>query len=108
MSNDCLNNKDERAHDLRMYITGFIAAVILTALSFLTAILQPFGSMGIFASLAGLAVLQVIVHLRFFLHIDFSRQKREDLHIILFTVLIIAIMVAGTIWVLGNLMARMM
>ncbi|TYC64058.1 cytochrome o ubiquinol oxidase subunit IV [Stappia sp. BW2] len=103
-----MNNKDERAHDLRMYFTGFIAAVILTALSFLTAILQPFGSVGIFASLAVLAAVQIAVHFRFFLHIDVSRQKREELQLILFTGLIILIMVAGTVWVLGNLMTRMM
>ena len=103
-----MNDKDERAHDLRMYITGFGAAVILTVLSFLTAIIQPFGPVGIFASLAVLAAIQIIVHFRFFLHIDLSRQKREDLQLILFTGLIIAIMVGGTVWVLGNLMTRMM
>ncbi|EBA08629.1 cytochrome o ubiquinol oxidase subunit IV [Sagittula stellata] len=103
-----MNDRDERAQDLRMYFTGFAAAIVLTALSFATAILQPFGPMGIFASLAVLAAVQVVVHFRFFLHIDFSRQKREDLQLILFTGLIIAIMVAGTVWVLGNLMARMM
>ena len=103
-----MTNKDERAHDLRMYFTGFISAVILTTLSFLTAIIQPFGPVGIFASLAVLAVLQVLVHFRFFLHIDLSRQTSEVLQLILFTGLIIAIMVAGTVWVLGNLMTRMM
>ena len=103
-----MSDRDERAHDLRMYVTGFVAAVVLTGLSFLTAILQPFGKVGIFAALAVLAVAQVVVHLRFFLHIDLSRQKREDLQLILFTVLIIGIMVAGTVWVLGNLMTRMM
>ena len=103
-----MTDKSERAQDLRHYVTGFVAAVVLTALSFLTAILQPFGPAGIFATLALLAVAQVIVHFRFFLHIDLSRQKREDLQLILFTVLIVAIMVAGTVWVLGNLMTRMM
>lgn len=103
-----MSTKSERAHDLRLYITGFIAAVILTALSFMTAIIQPFGRVGIFTSLVVLAVLQVLVHFRFFLHIDLSRQKREDLHLILFSGLIIAIMVAGTVWILGDLMTRMM
>ena len=92
-----MSNKTDRAHDLRMYITGFVAAVILTALSFLTAILQPFGPIGIFASLAVLAAIQIIVHFRFFLHIDLSRQKREDLQLILFTGFLIAIMVGGTV-----------
>ena len=103
-----MHDKDQRAHDLRMYVTGFIAAIVLTALSFLTVIVKPFGPYGLFASLAVLAVLQIIVHFRFFLHIDLSRQKREDLQLILFTGLIIAIMIGGTVWILGNLMTRMM
>lgn len=103
-----MSDKGERAHDLRMYFTGFAAAVALTALSFLTAILQPFRPAGVFAALALLAFAQVLVHFRYFLHIDLSRQKREDLHLILFTGLIIVIMAAGTIWILGNLMIRMM
>ena len=103
-----MSGRDERAHDLRSYIIGFVAAVVLTALSFATAILQPFGTAGSFAALAVLAFGQVLVHFRYFLHIDLSRQKREDLHLILFTGLIILIMAAGTIWVLGNLMMRMM
>lgn len=103
-----MSDKDERARDLRMYFIGFAAAVGLTALSLLTAILQPFGRTGIFLSLTVLAIAQLLVHFRYFLHIDLSRQKREDLHLILFTGLIIAIMAAGTIWILGSLMTRMM
>ncbi|EEB85671.1 cytochrome o ubiquinol oxidase subunit IV [Roseobacter sp. GAI101] len=103
-----MSEKNQRAHDLRMYFTGFGLAVTLTALSFLTAILQPFGPVGLFATLAVLAIAQVVVHFRFFLHIDLSRQAREDLQLILFTGLLIAIMVAGTIWILGDLMTRMM
>ena len=103
-----MTDSDERAHDVRMYLTGFAAAVVLTALSFLTAILQPFGPVGLFVTLAVLAAVQIVVHFRFFLHIDLSRQKREDLQLILFTGLIIAIMVAGTVWIVGNLMSRMM
>jgi cytochrome o ubiquinol oxidase operon protein cyoD len=103
-----MSDNSEKSRDLRLYFTGFAGAVILTALSFLTAILQPFGATAIYVTLAILAVIQVIVHFRFFLHIDLSRQKREDLQLILFTGLIISIMVAGTVWILGNLMERMM
>ena len=103
-----MSKKDERSRDLKMYIAGFIGAVTLTTLSFLTAILQPVGSAFCFTLLAVLAVLQLIVHLRFFLHIDLSRQKSEELQLILFTGLIITIMITGTVWLLGNLMMRMM
>jgi cytochrome o ubiquinol oxidase subunit IV len=54
------------------------------------------------------AVLQILAQLRFFLHIDLSRQKREDLQLILFSLLLLSIMVGGTIWILSNLSQRMM
>ena len=103
-----MSKKDERTRDLQMYIAGFIGAVTLTTLSFIIAIFQPFGPVFCFSSIAVLAVLQLIVHLRFFLHIDLSRQKNDELQLILFTGLIITIMIAGTVWLLGNLMMRMM
>ncbi len=53
------------------------------------------------------ALLQLVVHLRFFLHIDLSRQKREDLQLILFSVMLLTIMAGGTIWIMVNLSMRM-
>ena len=52
------------------------------------------------------ALVQMIVHLRFFLHISF-RQKREDLQLILFSALLLTIMVMGTIWIMASLALRM-
>ncbi len=52
------------------------------------------------------ALVQIVVHFRFFLHISF-RQKREDLQLILFSTLLLVIMVAGTIWIMASLAMRM-
>ncbi len=54
------------------------------------------------------ALVQVVVHFRFFLHIGWERSTRDDLQLILFTTLIILLMAGGTIWIMGNLHARMM
>ncbi len=43
----------------------------------------------------------------FFLHIDLSRQKREDLQLILFAVLLLAIMALRTNWIVSSLSKRM-
>jgi cytochrome o ubiquinol oxidase operon protein cyoD len=50
--------------------------------------------------------VQVIVHLHFFLHIRFE-HNREDLQLILFSTLLLAIMVAGTVWIMASLALRM-
>ena len=52
--------------------------------------------------------MQLAVHLRFFLHIDLKRSARADLQLILFSSLIVALMVGGTLVVLFNLHGRMM
>ncbi len=93
--------------DLRTYLVGFTLAIALTAASFWVA-LEGGLTAGTTLTVVGvLGLVQLIVHMRFFLHIDRSRQKREDLDLILFTTLVVLIIVLGTIWILGNLAARM-
>ena len=101
-----MTNPDYR-RDARMYLAGFVLALTLT--------LVPFGFVhwGVIegrplaVTIAILAIAQIVVHLRFFLHIGLSRQKREDLQLILFTVLLLSIMSLGTLWIMGNLATRM-
>ena len=58
--------------------------------------------------IAVFALVQIVVHLRYFLHIDLGKQKREDLQLILFSTFLLAIMAGGTIWIMANLQMRMM
>jgi cytochrome o ubiquinol oxidase operon protein cyoD len=53
-------------------------------------------------------LVQMIVHFRFFLHINPPKQNTDDLLLIAFSLCLVAIMVAGTIWILYNLAMRMM
>ncbi len=93
--------------DLRSYLTGFALAIALTVASFWVALSGGLAAGTTLTVIGILAILQLLVHLRYFLHIDRSRQKREDLDLILFTSLVVLIIVLGTIWVLGNLYDRM-
>ena len=93
--------------ELRSYIYGFTLALILTGLAFGMVHWSLFQHFWMLIGIGALALLQIIVHFRFFLHIGFSEQKREDLQLVLFSTLILALMVGGTIWILHNLAARM-
>lgn len=99
---------DTARRELRLYLVGFSLAVILTAIPFAAVAsgVVPRAVTGWLITVCGL--LQAAVHFRCFLHIDFSRQKREDLQLVLFSVLLLLLMAGGTIWVLGDLSARMM
>ena len=93
--------------DARLYLAGFGLALTLTLIPFALVHWGLMQGRALAIAIAVLAVAQIVVHLRFFLHIDLSRQKREDLQLILFTVLLLAIMALGTLWIMGNLATRM-
>lgn len=98
---------NERARERMSYIAGFVLAAILTVLAFVAVTSGRLESGEAMLAVAVAGIAQLLVHLRFFLHLDLSQQKREDLQLILFSSLLLAIMVGGTIWIMGNLSAHM-
>lgn len=92
----------------RSHVWGLVLAVVLTGAAFGLAAFKVLSGGALLAAIGVLALIQVIVQFRFFLHIDLSRQKREDLQLILFTGLLIAMMVGGSLWIMASLDARMM
>ncbi|CAM4016966.1 cytochrome o ubiquinol oxidase subunit IV [Palleronia rufa] len=99
-------NEEERA-ERRFYFIGLILSVLLTVASFASVMTGLLPRAWIFPTLVILALTQIVVHLRVFLHIDLSRQKREDLQLLLFTILLLSIMAFGTLWIMASLSARM-
>ncbi len=55
-----------------------------------------------------MAVIQVLVHLVCFLHMNTSSEEGWNLMAFIFTVIIIAILVVGSIWIMWNLNYNMM
>ncbi len=92
----------------RAYVWGLALAVALTAVAFGLAVFRVLSGGALFAAIGGLALIQIAVQFRFFLHIDLTRQKREDLQLILFTGLLVLLMVGGSLWIMASLDARMM
>ena len=55
-----------------------------------------------------MAVIQIFVHLVYFLHMNTSSEERWNLIALAFTALIIAIVVVGSLWIMYNLNINMM
>jgi cytochrome o ubiquinol oxidase subunit IV len=53
-------------------------------------------------------IVQILVHLHYFLHLDTSSAARWNLLAMMFTLLILALFVGGTLWIMFNLNYRMM
>ena len=94
--------------DLRAYLTGFVLAVILTAIPFALVYFKALSVGPTVAVIVVAAVAQVVVHLRFFLHIDFHKTPRENLLALFFAGFLIFVMVGGTLWIMFDLHYRMM
>lgn len=92
---------------LRNYLIGFVLAVVLSVIPFwlvATHVLPPQRTLLVIGIAA---VLQVLVHLRFFLHINFTTTPRENVLALVFTALLIFIMVGGSFWIMFDLHQRM-
>ncbi len=99
---------DARRRELRAYAIGFAMAAALTGVAFAIVAGRMMGTGATLLSLGGLALVQVAVHFRYFLHIDLEKSHRDDLQLVLFTALIVAVMVGGSLWILWDQHARMM
>lgn len=103
-----MNHSSACRRDGIAYGLGLSSALLLTAAAFALvrwpAIAGRWSLPGIYV----LGLLQIIAHFRFFIRIGWTRSKREDLQLLLFSCLIIFLMVAGTLVVLTSLRMRMM
>jgi|UniRef100_UPI0035CB05F1 cytochrome o ubiquinol oxidase operon protein cyoD len=98
----------EKRREIRTYAIGYALALALTGAAFALVQWPDFAARITLGLVFGLALIQMIVHLRCFLHVGLKRSSRDDLLLILFSTLIIILMVAGTIVIIANLHGRMM
>lgn len=103
------NVEQERARkrELHLYVWGLCLALLLTAVPFALVAWGGWPRGTVLIVVAATGLLQMVCHFRFFLHINLAKQKREDLQLILFSALLLAIMVGGTIWIMADLAMRM-
>ncbi len=92
----------------KSYLIGFALSVVLTLASFGVVMsgLVPHDLM--MPGIIVFGVAQLVVQLVCFLHMGTSPSQRGNLAIMLFTLLILAIVVVGSLWVLHNMNVNMM
>ena len=103
-----MDKSDDYRTELRSYVVGVMLAVLLSAVAFGIVANGTISRTATLWTVAMTAVAQVVVHFRFFLHINLSASKRDDLQLIVFSLLIVALMAGGTMWILADLKTRMM
>ncbi|XHS78334.1 cytochrome o ubiquinol oxidase subunit IV [Burkholderiaceae bacterium UC74_6] len=91
------------------YMTGFILSVILTAIPFwlVMANVLPTKAMTALVIL-GFAAVQIVVHMVYFLHMNTKSEGGWTMLALIFTVVIVVITLAGSLWVMHHMNVNMM
>ena len=102
---------DAADHSVRQgiqgYVIGLALAVLLTVASFYAVNTNLIWGPGIPVALVTLAVAQIGVHLVFFLHITTAPDNTNNVLALAFGVLIVALVIGGSIWIMDHLNERM-
>ncbi|MBB3954778.1 cytochrome o ubiquinol oxidase subunit IV [Novosphingobium sediminicola] len=91
------------------YVIGFVLSVILTAIPFWLVMSGAIADKSTTAIvITAFAAVQVVVHMVYFLHMNGKIEGGWNLMAALFTILLVAIILSGTLWVMFHLNANMM
>lgn len=94
---------------LKGYLIGFVLSIVLTAIPFWLVMGDVLASTALTVVLIlALGVVQIYVHLSYFLHIDTTAEGGWQLMSTAFTIILIFIVLVGSIWVMGHLNSNMM
>ena len=91
------------------YMTGFVLAVILTAIPFWLVMGNVLGKPSTTSFvILGLAAVQIVVHMVYFLHMDAKSESGWNMLALIFTIVLVVITLAGSLWVMYHMNTNMM
>ncbi|TCU14042.1 cytochrome o ubiquinol oxidase subunit IV [Rhizobium sullae] len=94
---------------LKSYTIGFVLSVILTAIPFWLVMAGVFESPAVTATLVmALGAVQIVVHMICFLHMNTRSEGGWTMMALIFTIVIVAIALSGSLWVMHHLNTNMM
>ncbi|HTO31417.1 MAG TPA: cytochrome o ubiquinol oxidase subunit IV [Pararhizobium sp.] len=94
---------------LKSYMIGFILSVILTAIPFGLVMGGVLDSKLLTAVIVmGIGAVQIVVHMVYFLHMNPRSEGGWTMMALIFTLVIVGIALAGSLWVMHHLNANMM
>lgn len=90
--------------NIKSYMIGFIFSIILTMIPFLMVMYHIASHKIVYLC----AILQVFVHLIYFLHLNGKSDSSWNTLALIFSLIIILIIVSGSLWIMWNLNHNMM
>ena len=93
---------------VKSYMIGFVLSIILTAIPFGLVMYPSLPKNLTVLIVVAMAVIQVVVHLVYFLHMDRSKEQRSNVSTFLFTAMVIALLVGLSLWIMFSIHFEMM
>lgn len=100
--------QDSAGYWVHSYLIGLGFAVALTITSFVVATAPVIWAPAIPVALIVLAIAQMGIHLVFFLHVTTGPDNTNNILALAFGVMIVALVVLGSIWIMNHLAHNMM
>jgi cytochrome o ubiquinol oxidase operon protein cyoD len=104
------SHSDSHGHGtMGQLMIGFALAAILTIIPFFLVMVDTgLSRTALVGIIMGLGAVQIIVHLVYFLHLNSSSEEGWTLSASMFSVVILVIVLAGSLWVMHNMNENMM
>ncbi|MBD2871618.1 cytochrome o ubiquinol oxidase subunit IV [Paenibacillus arenilitoris] len=85
---------------LKSYVIGFLFSIVLTIIPLVVVMNDLLSKTATIAVILVMAVLQFLVQLLFFMHIRDEEKPRFNLMALIFGLVILVTIVAGSIWIM--------
>jgi len=118
MGSETHAHHDDHDHDhhdgadhgsFKSYMIGFILSVLLTAVPFWLVMGEVLDNKTFTVLLImGLGVIQIFVHMIYFLHMNTKSEGGWTFMALIFTVVVVMITLIGSLWVMYNMNKNMM
>jgi len=102
------DSHDASHGSVKSYAIGFILSVILTVIPFGLVMYPSLPKDVTLWIVLAFAVIQVLVHLVYFLHLDRSAAQRNNVVAFIFAALVIVLLVGLSLWIMFSIHTVMM
>jgi len=108
MANSHHSHDDASHGSFKSYMVGFVLSIILTAIPFGLVMFPTISKVATLWVVLIFAVVQVLVHLVYFLHLDRSAAQRNSVVAFAFATLVIVLLVGLSVWIMFSIHTAMM
>lgn len=107
MSHSSFNSTTSHG-SVKSYVTGLLLSLVLTVIPFAVVMSGALSTAATVVVIAATAVLQILVQLVMFMHMNAKADEGWNLMSFVFTLTILVLVIGGSLWIMQHLHLNMM